>query len=109
MIQFAELKIDALLVSALPNIRYLSGFTGSNLQLNGGGISIASPLTTTPFASSFTSMVRRSAFLQIGSDGLVIGKTKSVRSRSPEDKHVHRIGTGRPPTSAIMRITSRTE
>ena len=30
MIQFAELKIDALLVSAPPNIRYLSGFTGSN-------------------------------------------------------------------------------
>ena len=30
MIQFTELKIDALLVSALPNIRYLSGFTGSN-------------------------------------------------------------------------------
>ncbi len=30
MIPFAELKIDALLVSALPNIRYLSGFTGSN-------------------------------------------------------------------------------
>jgi Xaa-Pro aminopeptidase len=30
VIQFAELKIDALLVSALPNIRYLSGFTGSH-------------------------------------------------------------------------------
>jgi Xaa-Pro aminopeptidase len=30
VIQFTELKIDALLVSALPNIRYLSGFTGSN-------------------------------------------------------------------------------
>jgi Xaa-Pro aminopeptidase len=30
VIQFAELKIDALLVSAPPNIRYLSGFTGSN-------------------------------------------------------------------------------
>ncbi|HLK21120.1 MAG TPA: Xaa-Pro peptidase family protein [Bryobacteraceae bacterium] len=30
MIQLSELKIDALLVSALPNIRYLSGFTGSN-------------------------------------------------------------------------------
>lgn len=30
MIDFTELKIDALLVSALPNIRYLTGFTGSN-------------------------------------------------------------------------------
>jgi Xaa-Pro aminopeptidase len=30
VIQFGELKIDALLVSAFPNIRYLSGFTGSN-------------------------------------------------------------------------------
>src|SRR5258708_15498975 len=28
--RFDELKIDALLVSALPNIRYLTGFTGSN-------------------------------------------------------------------------------
>ncbi len=33
MIPFAELKIDALLVSALPNIRYLSGFTGDNALL----------------------------------------------------------------------------
>lgn len=33
MIPFAELKIDALLVSALPNIRYLSGFTGDNGML----------------------------------------------------------------------------
>jgi Xaa-Pro aminopeptidase len=31
--RFAELKIDALLVSALPNIRYLTGFTGSNALL----------------------------------------------------------------------------
>ena len=30
MIDFAELKIDAFLVSGLPNIRYLSGFTGSH-------------------------------------------------------------------------------
>ena len=30
MIPFSELKVDVLLVSALPNIRYLSGFTGSN-------------------------------------------------------------------------------
>ena len=30
MIDFAELKIDALLVSGLANIRYLTGFTGSN-------------------------------------------------------------------------------
>ena len=29
-INFDEHKIDALLVSALPNIRYLTGFTGSN-------------------------------------------------------------------------------
>lgn len=33
MIPFAELKIDGLLVSALPNIRYLSGFTGDNALL----------------------------------------------------------------------------
>lgn len=33
MIPFAELKIDALLVSAAPNIRYLSGFTGDNALL----------------------------------------------------------------------------
>jgi Xaa-Pro aminopeptidase len=33
VIPFAELKIDALLVSALPNIRYLSGFTGDNALL----------------------------------------------------------------------------
>jgi Xaa-Pro aminopeptidase len=28
--EFEALEIDCLLVSALPNIRYLSGFTGSN-------------------------------------------------------------------------------
>jgi Xaa-Pro aminopeptidase len=33
VIPFPELKVDALLVSALPNIRYLSGFTGSNALL----------------------------------------------------------------------------
>ena len=33
MIPFDELKIDAILVSALPNIRYLSGFTGDNALL----------------------------------------------------------------------------
>jgi Xaa-Pro aminopeptidase len=32
-IAFGELKVDALLVSALPNIRYLSGFTGDNALL----------------------------------------------------------------------------
>jgi len=29
-IQFGELKIDALIISAPPNVRYLSGFTGDN-------------------------------------------------------------------------------
>jgi Xaa-Pro aminopeptidase len=33
VIDFAGLKIDALLVSGLPNVRYLSGFTGSNALL----------------------------------------------------------------------------
>jgi Xaa-Pro aminopeptidase len=33
VIDFTELKIDALLVSGLPNIRYFSGFTGSNAFL----------------------------------------------------------------------------
>lgn len=36
--QLADLKCDSILISALPNIRYLSGFTGSNaaLLLTGG-------------------------------------------------------------------------
>ena len=33
MIPFSELKVDAVLVSALPNIRYLTGFSGSNALL----------------------------------------------------------------------------
>jgi Xaa-Pro aminopeptidase len=33
VIPFDELKIDAVLVSALPNIRYLAGFTGDNALL----------------------------------------------------------------------------
>ena len=43
MIEFAELKIDALLVSALPNIRYLCGFTGSN------GLLLVTPESQTLF------------------------------------------------------------
>ena len=41
--RFAELKIDALLVSALPNIRYLAGFTGSN------GLLLVTPKDATLF------------------------------------------------------------
>ncbi len=33
MIPFDDLKVDAVLVSALPNIRYLTGFTGDNALL----------------------------------------------------------------------------
>lgn len=43
LIPFDELKIDALLVSALPNIRYLSGFTGDNAIL------LVTPDSTTLF------------------------------------------------------------
>jgi len=43
VIPFAELKIDALLVSALPNIRYLSGFTGDN------GLLLVTPESQTLF------------------------------------------------------------
>ena len=43
MIPFADLKIDALLVSALPNIRYLSGFTGDN------GLLLVTPESQTLF------------------------------------------------------------
>jgi len=43
LIPFSELKIDAMLVSALPNVRYLSGFTGSN------GLLLVTPESTTLF------------------------------------------------------------
>ena len=46
MIPFSELKIDALLVSALPNIRYLSGFTGDN------GLLLVTPESQTLFTDS---------------------------------------------------------
>ena len=42
-IPFRELKVDALLVSALPNIRYLTGFTGDN------GLVVATPDSLTLF------------------------------------------------------------
>jgi Xaa-Pro aminopeptidase len=35
--QLPELRLDSLIVSALPNVRYLSGFTGSNAVLLIGG------------------------------------------------------------------------
>jgi Xaa-Pro aminopeptidase len=40
--QLPELKLDALIVSALPNVRYLSGFTGSNglMILTGDGATL---------------------------------------------------------------------
>ena len=41
--RFAELKIDALIVSALPNVRYLTGFTGSN------GLVVVTPAGLTLF------------------------------------------------------------
>ena len=43
VIPFAELKIDALLVSAPPNVRYLSGFTGDN------GLLLVTPESQTLF------------------------------------------------------------
>lgn len=47
-IPFAELKIDALLVSAPPNVRYLSGFTGDN------GLLLVTPGDTPDSQTLFT-------------------------------------------------------
>jgi len=46
MLPFDELKIDALLVSAPPNVRYLSGFTGDN------GLLLVTPDSTTLFTDA---------------------------------------------------------
>lgn len=46
MIDFEEHKIEALLISSLPNVRYLTGFTGSNamvLLMPGSAILITDP------------------------------------------------------------------
>ena len=55
--RFAEQKIDALLVFALPNVRYLSGFTGSNglLLVTAGGNTLFTDPRYTLQAASETS------------------------------------------------------
>jgi len=61
MIDFSELKIDALLVSGLPNIRYLSGFTGSNgmlLVMPGSQILLTDPRYTIQASEECTCAVR---------------------------------------------------
>ena len=58
--QLPELKLDALIVSALPNVRYLCGFTGSNalLLLTGDGATLfTDPRYTIQAASEATCRV----------------------------------------------------
>ncbi len=61
MIDFQQLKIDALVVSALPNVRYLTGFTGSNglvILWPGGSILFTDPRYTIQAASESACTVK---------------------------------------------------
>ncbi|MDP8982609.1 MAG: Xaa-Pro peptidase family protein [Acidobacteriota bacterium] len=61
MIDFQQLKIDALVVSALPNVRYLTGFTGSNglvILWPGGSILFTDPRYTIQAASEAACTVK---------------------------------------------------
>jgi Xaa-Pro aminopeptidase len=85
VIPFEELKVDALLVSALPNIRYLTGFTGDN------GLLLVTPDSETLFTDPrFTIQASEecSCKVQVPAKGLLEqGAGEAIRR-----KRIKRIG-----------------
>jgi Xaa-Pro aminopeptidase len=77
--QFPLAKIDALIVSGLPNVRYLTGFTGSNavLLLSGGGkgILLTDPRYTIQAAEECDCKVR------VVRGALITAAVESVRGK----------------------------
>jgi Xaa-Pro aminopeptidase len=84
MQELAELKVDALLVTWLPNVRYLSGFTGSN------GIVLATPDSITLFTDpryTIQAQEESHAKVRIAKGPLIKAAIQSIKS-----KRLKRIG-----------------
>lgn len=78
--QFHQLKIDALLVSALPNVRYLSGFTGSNglLLVTAAGSTL---FTDSRYTIQANEQTRGKTRVKIVRGPLVPGAVKLIAAR----------------------------
>ena len=84
MIDFAGHKIDALLVSALPNVRYLSGYTGSN------GVVLWTPGSMTLFTDPrYTIQASRESSCKVR---IARGPLYTAVSQSIKRKGLKRIG-----------------
>jgi Xaa-Pro aminopeptidase len=80
----AELKVDALLVSWLPNVRYLSGFTGSN------GIVLATPDSMTLFTDPrYTIQAQEESRVKVG---IAKGPLINAAIQAIRRKRLKRIG-----------------
>jgi Xaa-Pro aminopeptidase len=78
MQELADLKVDALLVTWLPNVRYLTGFTGSN------GIVLATPDSITLFTDpryTIQAQGESRAKVRIAKGPLIKSAIQSIKSR----------------------------
>lgn len=89
MIDFKSLKIDALLVSSLPNVRYLTGYTGSN------GMALLTPDTLTLFTDPRYGIAAREEVKQAKQPTFVQIATKPLWEAAAQQikrKRLKRIG-----------------
>ena len=89
--RLGELGVDALLVTRLPNVRYLTGFTGSNGQL----------LIGTQGHRFFTD---GRYIEQIGTFNPILPKDNAERVKLDLDRCKHWLSVGAQPTDRVQRL-----